>query len=192
MSYVQEVYKLVENRKMWRVVSYTREKQDWAWRTFWDLLISSGFEFEKKDLIQLRSWSDESGGFSPYRSWHPPQENHYNAAVHNGNMSFAHAYEEYMGRKPFITTGINYGYSQYGYTLHATSLKTQGRLVVGAEFSWQGKTVKVTSFDDVAHSLIACAYQPRKEGEYSSKIKKRFRITVEDLRMARKVTDAGL
>ncbi len=104
-----------------------------------------------------------------------------------GNVSFCRAYEKWVGRKPFILKGISYPawkvLGQHG--------KTQGRLTIGAEFTWQSERVFVTSFDDDKNSLVACAYHPNEDGMgLSSKIKKRFRINYQDFVAERKLRKA--
>jgi len=169
---------------MWRKTAWSPNKSGRAWSDFWFLLISSGFEFAKNDLINLRKWCSED----LYRHWHSPGEGHYAVAVRDGNISFAAAYEVYMKRKPFICSGIDYGYCHsQDYIQQRTQPKTHGRLVIGAWFKWQGEKVKVTAFKDEKQSLIACAYHPSEEVGYEpSKIRRRFCISIKELGQSKK------
>ncbi len=182
-SWVQEVYIEFFDR-CFRATAYTCEKGDRAFRAFWSLLISGGVKFDRNDFKDLHEWA---AGHS-YLRFYSPSESHYELGVQESNMSFLLAYENYVGRKPFITKDIDYDcYRGGAYTCHGGG-KTQGRLVIGASFAWEGRRITVTSFKDNVHSLIACEYQPKKAGEdYGpSKIKKRFTISVKDLQKAKK------
>lgn len=66
--------------------------------------------------------------------------------------------------------------------------KSPTRLYVGSQFTWEGKTVKITSFRDKA--VIACTYKPRKKGEYGDKIDQRLRIPFADIIETRRKADA--
>lgn len=178
MSRIRETYHLFQ-QQMWEKTAYTSEKNARAWFDFWSLLILSGFNFAKTELRDIAKWCAENS-----HRWHPPGEGHYTLAVADSNISFAIAYETYEGRKPFIFSQIDYD-RRGGYMCHSVS-KTKGRLVIGAKFPWKGETVKVTTFKDEKHSLIACAYHPDPKGYTPSKIKKRFTISVDDLRKQKK------
>ena len=97
-------------------------------------------------------------------------------------MTFAYAVEKLWGRIPFIGFGFDYYGCWPKFSNHATQPKSAGRLILYTEFHWKGEIVKVTSFNDIEHSLIACAYYPAPEGHRPSKIKKRFTITIEDFK----------
>lgn len=100
-------------------------------------------------------------------------EMHYSKACGGSdNMSFCLAYESHTGRKPW---------------LWAEASKTPARLAVGSKFSWCGKLVTITSFNDENDSLIACSY---KQGQV--KIEKRFTITHDELTEVRKAADARI
>jgi len=178
-----EAYKLF-SKYTWAVCAYTQEKNSWAWDAFWRLLISSGFEFGEKDLIELQNYCSID---SWHPMWHCPGENCYSRAVSDGNLSFARAYEKHAGRRPFIYTGIEYPDPRGGYIVHRTHLKTKGRLTVGAEFLWDRNRVRVTSFKDESQSLIACAYCDKEpDAPYApAKIRKRYKITHKELRKAK-------
>jgi len=181
MSTIKQTYDIFLD-SMWKKTNHTPEKADWVWSDFWALLISSGFEFAKTDLKDLREWCEECN----YRFWYPPGERHYGLSVRDGNISFATAYETLRNHKPFIFSGIDYGqHHRYGIVVHRTQPKTKGRLVLGAKFLWCGEKVKVTSFKDQRHSLIACAYHPSPDDYEPAKVKKRFCISVEDLKKAK-------
>lgn len=190
---IKEIYELFE-RYSWRAGTSMSRHDERLYSDLWCVLISGGFKFEKADLVELRDACWAAGMLSNYQSkrpWYAPNESHYRQAVIDRNISFACAYEKLKGRKPFIFSGIDYGNRYGAYTCHG-SARTQGRLVVGAEFIWKGERVAVTSFKDDSDSLIACAYQPCKNGQISvpftyvrRKIRKRFTIKRKDLLKAR-------
>jgi hypothetical protein len=191
---LEQLYCLVYDNT-WKAVKWDRDRSSGAWGRFWSLLIGMGFRFEKTDLTDLGKALDQDKSRWNRRSFHSPDEGHYSQAVIVGNVSFCAAFEEWVGRLPFITKGIDYGYLNRcteGY-IKRVGEKTQGRLVIGAWFTWKGERVKVTSFvtrkveDQTEHSLIACAYHPaEKIGYEPSKIRKRFTITAEEFKQERK------
>ncbi len=177
----------------WRTMNWTSEKANHAWSDFWFLLIKSGFAFEKTDLIEIKKTCSYCTGSRYDPLWYGVDEGHYSLAVRCGNLTFAYATEKLWGRIPFIGFGFCYSACWPGYSKH-NSPATMGRLVMGTRFQWKDEWVSVTSFNDEKHSLIACAYYPVKERGYaSSKIKKRFTITVADFKqeMSKRRKDAG-
>jgi hypothetical protein len=183
MSSVIKIYKAFCDGK-WQTGPYTRDKNSNSWGEFWSLLITSGFKFAVDDLVKLKKDNDTSGcGYSS--RWHEPGGGHYSLAVRWGNLSFAYAYEKLVGRIPFIGTGLSY--DDYPYVRGGTTSKMQGRVVGGCEFMWEGEKVKVTTFRDDEHYLIACAYHPRADGYTPNKIKRRFKITHEMWRAANRL-----
>ena len=177
---VQKMFNAFVNGN-WKTMNWTSEKAYNAWSDFWFLLIKSGFAFEKTDLLSIRDYCHESS-CSPVH-WYGVNEGHYSIAVRCGNLTFAYAYEKLRGRIPFIGFGLFYDKCWPGYSVHATQYKSVGRLVERVEFGWKGETVRVTSFNDEKHSLVACAYHPANQKGYThSKIKKRFTITVADFK----------
>ncbi len=176
-TWVKKLYKAFSESTWTSGMNHTREKNYHIWSAFWSLLISAGVRFEESDLIDLDAWCDEG---------------HYSLAGRNGNLSFAYAYESVHKRTPFVGIGLSYDQCYPSFSNHATQAKSAGRLVMHTRFTWQGEKVKVTSFNDKESSLIACAYHPRKDDDYSDKIKKRFKITAKDFRKemsARKKTN---
>lgn len=163
----------------WRTMDWTREKASHVWSDFWFLLISSGFSFDKTDLVSIRKFCSEST-YNP--SWYGVGEEHYSLAVRCGNLTFAYAYEKLRDRIPFIGFGLDYYDCYPKFSNHATQAKSAGRLTLHTRFQWEGEIVKVTSFKDKEHSLIACAYHPDPKGYTPSKIKKRFTITFADFK----------
>lgn len=113
-------------------------------------------------------------------------EDFYRRAVCYGNASAWKCYEEYAGRKPFIVSGAsvhaNYGGGRMGEGI--------SRLVEGAEFSWNGEKVKVTSFNDEAGSFVACSYVWGKGKYPKQKLLHRYTITHADLKEAKKAAKA--
>lgn len=183
MTTVHDLYERLM-RRTFAATPWTGEKNASVVAAFWKLLISGGVKFQLSDLKEIKAWSAAD-------TWRPgfygPDEGHYGLAVHESNISFCRCYEAYLGRKPFITKGIGYGYGHSGYVCHG-SRKTQGRLVVGAQFLWDGRQVTVTSFKDEKQSLVACVYYAKTEDEKyeRTKIKKRYTISIAEFAKARK------
>jgi len=175
---------IYENSWTQNGIDYTTEKSHWRWSDLWALLINIGCHFSDKSIKAITDWSNEDR-YNPQIS--SPDEEHYHLAAQMGHVSFCRAYEHLRGRKPFIAKSVNYGYGRYrAYNCHNGS-RTQGRLAMGCKLPWQGEQVTVTSFNDTDGYLIACAYHPPKsEDDYGNRIKKRFKITNDDLIQARK------
>lgn len=168
---IQEFYKDFYNN-CWNSTAFTHERNSRSWFDFWKLVICAGFTFNKKDLLSLAGWAEEDS----YRSFHRPDEVHYSCAVSDSNTQFCIAYEELVGRKPFIAKHCEYS-RRGGFACHSFG-KSQGRLVLGARFVWKEFMVEVTSFKDADHALIACAYHPKKKDVYErTKVAKRFTIS---------------
>ena len=167
----------------------TRDGVCRAWSAFWFLLIEHGFEFRKNDLKLLR---DIKTGHYYTPRVHMPDEGHYSLSVRCSNLSFVYAYEFLKKRVPFICKNVSYYSCWPGFTNNATQSKRQGRLVLNSEFLWQTFPVKVTSFDDNTNSLIACAYNTKKDWQERDVITKRFTITAEMFRkeMSKRKKDA--
>lgn len=165
----------------WKTMNWTHEKENHAWSAFWYLLISSGFAFEKTDLVSIRENCSCCTGSRYDPIWYGVDDGHYSLAVRCGNLTFAYAFETLRGRIPFIGIGLDYYHCWPRYSKH-NSPATMGRLVMGTSFQWKDENVRVTSFNDKEHSLIACAYHRGPDGYSPTKIKKRFTITVKDFK----------
>lgn len=109
----------------------------------------------------------------------------YSMAVQTGNLSAAQAFEHWKKRKPFIADDVDYDAGD-DRGKHGSYGRQRERLAVGFKFPWKEHKAKVTSFGDDGTYLMACTYRPRKEGEYTEKIARRFRITIADIRAERK------
>ena len=109
-------------------------------------LIAAGVKFEVDDV--KKALADFSGHYwDSHESWYSSAC----GAEHGdggGNLSAAIAIEVALGRQPFIW---------------AERTKTPTRLYVGADFTWKGERVTVTSFDDRKHTLTACSYTQERE-----------------------------
>jgi hypothetical protein len=90
------------------------------------------------------------------------------AGESGANVPAAMAWEAHFGRPAY---------------LWAEKTKTPERLHVGAEFTWQGQLVKVTSFDESGTYLTACSYKDR------GRIDRRFKVTHAELVARRKDYD---
>lgn len=152
-----------------------------AMRSALSLAIGGGFKFELGDfkhvLANYRAgcWIGESSEWC------------YAQAIAENNLSAAKSYEEFRAREPFIADGVNVRNNHNSFA-HMVGDRQKERLHVGASFKWQGQKVEVTSFSDVGSFravnngqsyVVACSYE--EVDEYRRKIKKRFKITREDI-----------
>jgi len=115
-----------------------------------NLAVEAGMRFGPDDLKDTNL-----GQFRPGYWFHG--EAFYNRAVAYQNASAWYAYENACGRKPFIVKGAKMSdFRNYGVGRMDGDLP---RLVLCAEFEWNGETVTVTSFNDNKGELIACSYR---------------------------------
>jgi len=173
------------------VRDHTNEVHGWSWGRLNQsmhqammLAIGAGFEFQGDDF---REAFDRFCG-----NYWLDCENYYAHAVAEGNLSAAQAYEAFVGREPFIvdnpkSRGVGVRRKRY-------------RVAVGSTFPWMGEEVTVTSFgcsaegSDGGNYLTACTYQEQDCDENGyvvgrRKIKRRYRITVADIRVDRKARE---
>jgi hypothetical protein len=200
MNQIKKIYVLTRSG-LWQKVDYHSEKASAVWSKFWTMLVCGGWAFGEDNLIGLKKHLYKNN-----YTFYDPDERHYEQAVRINNISFCKAYEKLHGRIPFIWDNIDYTYhwGELPYGMHSTQAKIKGRLVIGASIIWENEKVKVTSFNDEKHSLIACKYTITKEGEVckkcgrcqssdETKISKRFTITAidmaEKLKAIRKIKD---
>ena len=117
----------------------------------------------------------------------------YQLAVLYRNASAWKCFEDYRKRKPFIVKGAKLD----THTGDGPCGSGLARLVVGAEFTWNGEKVKITSFNDVNGSFVAVSYRRDGEWQWCSKCKgeikspkevvaRRYTITHADLAAERK------
>jgi hypothetical protein len=144
------------------------------------LAISAGMAFDLGDFASFREryrfgyWGgQDSGGFA---------EGFYTEAVCKGNMSAAKSFEQWKGRKPFITEDAE-ATMRYGRRVES---RCGGRLTVDSRFTFRGELLTVTSFSDGGEYLTACTYKLCEHDQYRRKIAKRFKITREELLQERR------
>ena len=157
------------------------------------LAVESGMRFGKDDLSEM---------MNRFRAgyWCGDLEYFYRSAVFYRNPSAWQAFEVYRGRKPFLWKPAlvkSYVDKNHGQD------DNPPRLVVGAEFVWNGEKVAVTSFHDGDEPyLTACSYN--RVGAYEActechrnknyprdVLKRRYKITHLDLREARHALQAA-
>lgn len=148
------------------------------------LTVQMGFEWQAGDYNE--AMKRFNGGY-----WIGAEgfEQLYKTAVLYRNSSAWQSLEAHANRKPFIVKGA----SSY---VHGNMGNGLARLVVGAEFQWNGERVTVTSFNDEKGYLVAQSYSHGKaeicktcsrvlsSGE--RKIQKRYQITHPDIKAAKK------
>lgn len=117
------------------------------------------FEFFSNNYRMYR-WGGSSDGNSV-------GERFYGLAVEERNMSACKSFENWKKRKPFIFQ--------------------KERIYVGKEFKWNNEIVMCTSFSEEDNYLVACSYKDKPKDDYSrTKIKHRYKITIEELKKEEK------
>lgn len=133
--------------------------RDQARRAIVSWALDLGVQWDEDDLMQM--------GFLDAR------EGHYADACKMGNISFCRAFEKQNGRPPF---------------LYAFRTQTRQRLFVGAEFTYAGMRLEVTSFGANSEQYINAICYPRNRhdlrGAALMKGSKRLKLTVAMLRAA--------
>lgn len=128
------------------------------------LAVRAGMQFDEDDFSRLfRNARD--GGFCAGYWVGSDTEWFYRLAVLYRNASAWQTYEKHCGRKPFIARGAsihtNTGDGPCGGGL--------SRLIVGAEFAWNGERVRVSSFRDDANppyfNIVSAATPNQKRGK---------------------------
>lgn len=104
-------------------------------------------------------------------------EHVYARVCRSGNGSAVRAWERWTGRAPWMWQG--------------------GRLHVGAELPWAGRSCTVTSIHDGEGRLVACSYRERGRDEHGhergrAKVERRFSVTREQLAAADRALKRGL
>lgn len=145
-------------------------KMNHAMREALVLAVKAGMEFGKEDFLEMQV---------RFRSgyWLTEAEGIYTTAVIYRNASAYRAYEFHRGRKAFIVKGARVPVA----TGDGPAGGGLARLVVGARFEYEGVGVVVTSFNDAAGVVVACAYEGSER-----RLVGRFRLTHDDLRLAGK------
>lgn len=153
------------------------------------LAIRSGMEFAINDFAEMSQ-------FRP--GYWRNIENNYQDAVLYRNSSAWKSIEALLKRVPFIVKGA----SMRAYTGDGPCGEGLARLIVGAEFKWDGSHVHVTSINDAKGYVVACVYgdwdgdedlcptckRARKSREY--KVTKQYKITHADIKAAKKAANA--
>lgn len=150
--------------------------------------IGYGFTFDAGDFAEIYRrfnagrWLGEGG-------W----EGSYSRAVAADNRSAIEGLEAHLGRHPFIADDVEL---RGGGFKHRDGRRQRGRLATGAEFTWRGERVAVTSFDDASGVLTACSYAETEPPKFCPtcklcrasavrKIRHRFTISPADIKADR-------
>lgn len=126
-----------------------------------ELAIIGGLKFDTDDCSRFHD------NFSWGAGYYKEQllsfgESSYALAIIASNMSACHSFEKSHNRKPFIIYKVDHNYRMLRSMPGRWDItRPRDRLGVGSKFTWQGKRVTVTSFDDKNGLVIACAYKPR-------------------------------
>lgn len=157
---------LWDNRMDGTGFSYQRINE--GMRSALHLAITMGMKFRAEDFSQI--YKDFRGHYWFYTdNDHSQGEGFYRVAAEAGNLSACQSFEKWKERQPFIYEGK--------------------RLHHGAIVEWKGATCAVTSFSEDGQYLTLCSYTKRPyqhDGRtyYHGKIKKRFKVTLVELRAA--------
>ena len=145
------------------------------------LVAVAGFPWQEGDLDRLFSFG--KCRYSIRRCLDADDlERMYSTAVKAGNVSAFTEIERYLNRPPFIVDRVRIG----------NATRKRYRAAVGSVFLWNGEAVTVTSFglEDVYHYVTACSYM-EVDGVFGRAVKRRYRITVDDIRKERKERKTG-
>jgi len=140
--------------------------------------------------FRLDDWKEITNGRFRTGYW-LDTERYYTAAIGNNNASAVASIEQHLGRTPLIADDVKVASNWQDTNLHGSpGARERERLHVGAEFTWKGHKVKVTSMG--TDSCVACSY--RRVGEAvvcaechhqikwpKEKLHKRFTITRESI-----------
>jgi hypothetical protein len=175
-----------------RQTSFSYERLNHAMAAALRIAVGGGMRFDMEDAGRIERQFD-AGHWLGSPHW----ESQYALAALVDNTSALHAIEHHLGREPFIADDVDVrrvgDRSSYG---HRAYTRKRCRLAVGFKFTWRGEAVTVTSFNDEAGTLTACAYEvvePRKLCESccryvtgsTTKVSRRFTISPADIRAER-------
>lgn len=181
-----------------QATSHSWLKLNHAMRETLSLAVRAGMRFDEDDFSRLFR-NSRDGGFRAGYWIGADTEWFYRLAVLYRNASAWRTYEKYHGRKPFIVKGASIS-GLYEFTKDAFGDGPCGeglaRLIVGAEFQWNGERVRVNSFHDGGGYFNAASYTRKPSitcphchgcsGGGGEEIRNRYRITHADLWEARK------
>lgn len=159
-SPARQLVKLVWQNKM-EGVAHSWQRVNGCMSSAVSLAIESGLKFAEDDV---QHFMDDMRG----EYWFNVEQL-YTLACGYVHASACQSFEAYFKRPPFWSTDAS-----------------PKRLHVGASLDWEGQCTTVTSFSDDGSYLTACIYHMGDSLEARRKVKKRYRITRDDLRKARK------
>ena len=126
-----------------------------------ELAIKGGLTFDKEDCTRIGNKFCVGGGYFKHHVL-SFTDIFYLQAVVAHNISACHSFEHCVGRKPFIADYVDHPYHLLRDMPGRWDItRPRDRLGLGSKFTWQGKEVTVTSFDDKNGKIIACSYKPR-------------------------------
>jgi len=151
------------------------ERLNNAMRGALKMAVGAGFEFKLNDITHVIRNYRSSYWIGESDEWV------YADAISVDNTSAIKSYEHCRKREPFIAENVNRnGCCRSLYMHGGGGVCQKSRLAVGFSFTWNGQTVKVTSFADDQLSLTACSYKDT-GNDYERKIDKRYTITRAEL-----------
>lgn len=171
-------FKMIE--QVWghslKAVQFSWERLNHSMYYAVELAIFSGMKFAEDDFdtiaqkFRMGYWGNSSS--------------YYTMAVMANNISACRSIEKHINLKPYI---VKFGYTIIwsGHMGRSRVDRNSGRLAGGAEFTWDGRRVHITSMDN--DRVIACSYKRDwKETStgtkyFDEKLEKRYRLTREQL-----------
>ncbi|KKK87849.1 hypothetical protein LCGC14_2749130, partial [marine sediment metagenome] len=144
-----------------RVKPFSDARFEGTMRESMTLAIKGGLTFDKDDCQRINDKFCVGGGYFKH---HVVSFNDafYLRAIIAHNVSACHSFENYTGRKPFIINNVDHPYHLLQDMPGRWDItRPRDRLGVGSQFTWQGKRVTVTSFDDKNGKIIVCSYKLR-------------------------------
>ena len=126
-----------------------------------DVTIQGGLTFDKDDCAKFKDEFALGGGYfkEQFLSFN---DEFYTKAIIAGNISACHSFEHCVGRKPFMANNVDHPYHWLKSMPGRWDItRPRDRLGLGSKFTWRGKKVTVTSFDDKNGKIIVCSYKLR-------------------------------
>lgn len=142
------------------------QRINWAMRDTLCIAIKSGIQFGKDDFLAIQEKFRSSYWIGADAEWV------YSLAIESDSPSAYQAWENYVGREPFLAPVSNYDGA--GYRHSNSFIVKRGRMAVGFLTEIEGKPWFVSSFDDAGGKVRLVNYGGR---ERSGKPKARINLS---------------
>lgn len=144
----------------YRVKPFSDARFEGTMHNVMELAIKGGLTFDKEDCSRINDKFCLGGGYYKHSVLHFSDEFYLKAIIAH-NISACHSFEHCVGRKPFMADNVDHPWHYMSMPGRRDITRPHDRLGLGSQFTWQGKKVTVTSFDDKNGKVIACSYKPR-------------------------------